>query len=541
MANKTMKTLTIGGYIYEIVDEVARNDISDLQDQINVDQYSSITILADGWVGAESPYTQVVTLDNITLTPASKIDLIPTIEQYNELANFGTMLQVVNEDSVLTVYASGHKPESDYTIQVLVSETIYKTEGDNGEEVFFITSDKFYNRVNPLEIKVNSLEASMNSLSRQVAQSSNIYKDNLEARKKVVASAKYGYHAYGEFNRDKRFCALITTDVHRDTTRLQNAISFLDGMDVIDCGFNLGDSQGSSYSENDGTWYSNIVNKSSKPFYTLLGNHDTMHYNTATTSGTAEEAFNKMIKPTLSVMGMEDLTTPYYKVMFDDYKIAVVCLNNFDGPSTKNSDGTFVVRRDAEALSQAQVNWFISTLNSIPADYHLIVARHSYPASNNLIDNGWSQKDIVLDVNTIVYNDNEIVPDIVNAWINGTSISKTYAPKSEYSTCPTLTANANFSTRGTGVFVGHIIGHTHKDAVCKSSKYSDQNIITFCSTATDKWQNFCSDLPRDESTGTQDAITSMSVDTSARNIHLVRIGSNITFDLVKRECVTIPY
>ena len=313
-------------------------------------------------------------------------------------------------------------------------------------------------------------------------------------------------------------------------------------MDAIDCGFNLGDSQGSSYSENDGTWYSNIVNKSTKPFYTILGNHDTMHYNTVTTSGTAQEAFDKMIRPTLGVMGMESLTTPYYKIVFDDYKIVAVCLNNFDGPSTKNSDGTFVVRRDAEALSQAQVDWFINALSEIPSGYHLMVVRHSHPASNQVVDNGWSQTEYSsLDYNTLVYDDNEIIPDIVNAWINGTSFSKNYTPKSNYSACPTLTVNADYGSRGAGIFIGHIVGHSHKDMICKSVKYSNQNIISFCATAADTWQNFCLDLPRDEETGTTDAITSIAIDTGAKKIHIVRIGSDTTFELTKREYVTISY
>ena len=540
MANNTMKTLTIGGKSYEIVDAAARDSIQDLQEQITVNQYSSISLLTNNW-SEEEPYFQTITMEDVTLTPFSKIDLLPTVEQYDQLVNSGILLQVVNDNGTVTAYASGNKPEKDYEFKVLVTETIFKDAG-TGEGIYYVTSDTFDSKVTPLENKVTGLETSVQQLSKQVTKTSNIIQDNLKARKNITASAKHGFHKNGKANQDKRFCALMTTDVHRDTTRLQNAINFLGGMDAIDCGFNLGDSQGSSYSENDGTWYTNIVNKSAKPFYTLLGNHDTMHYNTATVSGTAEEAFNKMIKPTLGVMGMTDLTTPYYKILLDDYKIAIVCLNNFDGPSTKNSDGTFVVRRDAEALSQTQVNWFINALNEIPSGYHLMVMRHSYPASHEVVNNGWSQTDYsALDHNTLVYDDNEIVPDIVNAWINGTSFSKTYTPMSSYSTCPTLTVNANYSSRGAGVFIGHVVGHSHKDMICKSSKYSNQNIISFCATACDNWQNFCLDLPRDEDTGTQDAITTIAIDTSAKKIHLVRIGSDITFDLTKREYTTITY
>lgn len=80
-----------------------------------------ITLDASSWIGDIDPYYQVVTLPNITVN--SKIDLQPTIEQCLDLLIYGIALQAVNEDGVVTVYAAGGKPTTNYNIQVSITET----------------------------------------------------------------------------------------------------------------------------------------------------------------------------------------------------------------------------------------------------------------------------------------------------------------------------------------------------------------------------------------------------------------------------------
>ena len=81
---------------------------------------ANIDLLAANWVGASSPYSQVVDIDGITEN--SQVDLTPSIEQlvifYEKDLGFVTE----NEDGVVTVYAIGQKPENDYTIQVTITE-----------------------------------------------------------------------------------------------------------------------------------------------------------------------------------------------------------------------------------------------------------------------------------------------------------------------------------------------------------------------------------------------------------------------------------
>ena len=525
-------------------------------------RYSSISILASNWTGTESPYTQTVTISDVTITTASKIDLQPTIEQYNDLYHLGTVLQAVNDNGTVTLYAVGNKPTSDYTMQISIVETInedgnigYVSSEDLNNAILnveseisslrdttesHVTTEEMNDTTTLLDNRISSLETSVNGLLNEGVSETTFVGQNEQAKRNVVAAAKYGYHRNGLFNQDKRFTMLVTTDVHNDATRFQNAIDLLNYMGAFDCGICLGDIQGQSYSQAN-TWYTSTVNKSTKPFYTVLGNHDVGTYNTSHTAGTPAQAFTKFIKPTLSTMGMTSLTVPYYKATYDKYKVALICLNNYDAPLNKNSSGAYIIKRDAEAISQTQLDWFVNALKEIPSGYHLIVARHSYPGQITFVDSDWSKENPNLFRNLSVYQSDELVADIINAWINGTSITKTYAPLSTYSICPTLSVNVDFSSRGTGNFVCHLIGHLHVDLIAKSSVYKNQNIVAFTTTNGGEYQNSINDLPRDSATGTDNAITSLSIDTTKKKIHIVRVGSDTTFDMKKREYLTLDY
>ena len=59
--------------------------------------------------------------------------------------------------------------------------------------------------------------------------------------------------------------------------------------------------------------------------------------------------------------------------------------------------------------------------------------------------------------------------------------------------------------------------------------------------ANDYWQNENSDLPRTKGTKSEDAITVVSFDTTAKKVNLVRVGSNITTNMVNRTMISLPY
>lgn len=84
--------------------------------------YSSVTLRASAWAGADDPYSQVVSIEGVT--PNSKVDLLPSVEQLAIFHDKDIAFVTENEDGVVTVYAIGDKPTRDYTIEVCITEVV---------------------------------------------------------------------------------------------------------------------------------------------------------------------------------------------------------------------------------------------------------------------------------------------------------------------------------------------------------------------------------------------------------------------------------
>lgn len=81
---------------------------------------ANVELLSANWVGDDSPYSQVVSIEGVT--PYSQVDLTPSIEQLVIFHEKDLGFVTENEDGVVTVYAIGQKPENDYTMQVTITE-----------------------------------------------------------------------------------------------------------------------------------------------------------------------------------------------------------------------------------------------------------------------------------------------------------------------------------------------------------------------------------------------------------------------------------
>lgn len=108
-----MKTLTIGDETFEVVDAKARSKI----------KISNVTLEADKWLGAESPYSQIVNIDGVTEN--SQVDLTPNSAQLATFHEKDLGFVTENEGGVVTVFAIGQKPQNDYVIQVTITEVEY--------------------------------------------------------------------------------------------------------------------------------------------------------------------------------------------------------------------------------------------------------------------------------------------------------------------------------------------------------------------------------------------------------------------------------
>lgn len=85
---------------------------------------ASITIYSDKWMQAtDNRWYQVVTVDNGTITPNSKVDLQPSSVQSEIFYAKDLAFVAENEDGVVSVFCIGQVPQNNYTIQATITET----------------------------------------------------------------------------------------------------------------------------------------------------------------------------------------------------------------------------------------------------------------------------------------------------------------------------------------------------------------------------------------------------------------------------------
>lgn len=82
----------------------------------------SITLPANAWKGGESPFSQVVELDSVSIR--SQVNLQLSAEQNESAARYGIAFTSINNDGEITVYALGNKPVEDFTIQATIMEVL---------------------------------------------------------------------------------------------------------------------------------------------------------------------------------------------------------------------------------------------------------------------------------------------------------------------------------------------------------------------------------------------------------------------------------
>lgn len=385
------------------------------------------------------------------------------------------------------------------------------------------------NKIGLLSDRVDELESSTAILEN------NVINRNLDVLPVVHSCVGYGMNSGGVENAKETWGMFITTDIHKRETVMQNAITYFNKYPFLQVGMCLGDMAAGDYAESDGTWYTDLVNTATKPWYTILGNHDGGNSTTGSISATVSDQFTKWIYPTLTKMGMPSLTVPYYAVHNSTYGVSAIFLDCYDVPDTKSGDN-FVVSRGTSAYSQDQIDWLISELNNVPDGNHLIIFQHGMTGASTKEDCIWSQAwDGIPDISSY----GEILTDIVNAWINGTTLSDTYT--TSVTGLSSLTVSADFTSRGTGVFAAYVVGHYHRDMVAHSTKYSGQKIIALCCTADGNWQGGQNDLPRVENTKSQDCLTVLSVNKAHRTVNLARVGSNRTVSMTERTSYAVSY
>ena len=114
---KALREGSVGENIVSINERVEILEQNKFAKNIN-----SVTLLSDNWVGDASPYSQVVEINGVT--PYSKVDLQPSVEQLTIFYEKDLAFVTENENGVVTVFCVGQKPVNDYVIQAVVTEVV---------------------------------------------------------------------------------------------------------------------------------------------------------------------------------------------------------------------------------------------------------------------------------------------------------------------------------------------------------------------------------------------------------------------------------
>ena len=239
----------------------------------------------------------------------------------------------------------------------------------------------------------------------------------------------------------------------------------------------------------------------------------------------------------LSIPTAEDACYYYadIKSPSESKTIRVIVLNCYDYDALVN--GHFVNRAKMH-FSQSQINWLIQVLsdansNSIPV---CIVAHESdcLLRSADGMDNPFNMN-YTTSAGTDAYTKEWVgnpICDIVEAFINGSSVNKTY-DESEFQ------VNVSASFANAGNFVCWFVGHRHSDHIGFIPGYK-QLVICPPNGAMTVTATFC-DMPRQNGTKTQDCFNLYCIDVAKKTIGITRIGADVTYSGTDRIHTIVSY
>jgi len=348
-------------------------------------------------------------------------------------------------------------------------------------------------------------------------------------------------------NTNKQFCMLVAGDIHGDSTRMESMVDYLNNVAAFDAGIMLGDIDGPM--PHSMAWYTRAIARSTKPFLTAIGNHDAGDGavgddQTVGMYTYISELYDKYIPPNIPyaqlAQGEIEEGNCYYYKDFDSYKIRVIVLNQFEYPPDLVVDGnkkTFVYPRGYVCYAQDQIDWFCDVLNDTPSDYGVIVALH--------IHIGWMDKDMdnILTCShanrtagsppcCIDTTNGYIIEDIVNAWVNGTSLEKSYDYTVSGTFGTSISVDADFTSRGEGEFITYICGHWHMSIV-ETSHYHGQASYTVAAAGLAAETQ--SDTPRVAGLRSEDHFVALAVDREEKTVKVFQVGAHYSKDGVDRQ------
>ena len=334
-----------------------------------------------------------------------------------------------------------------------------------------------------------------------------------------------------------RFTFIHSSDTHADEERHNNIISYMNAFPGIQGMINTGDIQASNFTTS-ADWFINSLNKTSKFITLTIGNHEVGNSFNKSICGTNEEVYNKFIAPIKGKSGMITTDKCYWYKDVDDFKIRIISVYEYDDPNdTDPSDESlYRIYRGIRTISEAQMYWFLDTLNSTPKDYAVIVLTHQNPTTDGALlirDSNWDCTSVNLTPQNCLSGN--FFNDAINAWKTGSrlpGLSYTHAGNASYLGQTIITYD--FSNRGVGEFIGFFFGHSHGDSAGTFQSHPDQHYVAVTCTSAFIDQSSFDDLPRNMGYKSENAFNVVSVDRESKTVYIIRVGSNRTKDLKER-------
>lgn len=342
----------------------------------------------------------------------------------------------------------------------------------------------------------------------------------------------------------KNLSLLLCSDIHGTFDSITRAVNYAnskkESIDYIAC---LGDIVLRSPADSV-QGFTDSFAKSQLPFLFVVGNHDTADTDLAAiTEAQARTKYFQQIVSKGWISNFKDSSScSWYK---DDatHKVRIISVFEYGNSQqvSTGAPGTYCRRW----IPTATLQWFADTLYSTPSDYSVVVLLHQVPffpatyvEGKFTISSALRNQLQQFFLNTV---DGNPFGDVVDAFINGTNISRTYQSIASYSLGKTATVSKNFSARGTGKFICFCVGHFHGSYIFKDATYPNQITVAVPSDSRSVYQQQYGDTNYVPNRRNEDQFYVIGFDTAKKLINIAKIGGQVTNDMVKRDIISISY
>ena len=234
---------------------------------------------------------------------------------------------------------------------------------------------------------------------------------------------------------------------------------------------------------------------------------------------------------------------------FDNYKIRIIILNNFDYPNNQDSLGKYIYYGSQPMYLQEQTDWLIETLNSVPENYTVIVAGHiTEPVQCDEMKipqhlSTLNRSNVNAVIGTCGFMSDTVIADIIEAYRNKTSLTKSYTYSRQTANVTGVEVDADFSD-AKGEFACYICGHTHNQAIGRIHNHENQ-VVYFNDSSrglinNSSWTQ-ASLVPRTREGRAQDLLTVLCVDTENKNLNFIRVGAHLSMYMEDYNILSYPY